>query len=209
MRFDLQIIASWIEPGAKVLDLGCGEGNLLYYLKEEKGIIGTGIESREVKVSQCIASGLSVLQGDLNAEVVDYPDQAFDYVILSQTLQQVYEPDILIAELLRIGKRVIVSFPNFAHWQNRLQLLMAGKAPVSKQLPFEWYNTPNIRVITIRDFYRFARKMKIRIVKAVAINSHHHEDNGKIVHLFPNLLASYGIFLIAASGKGKKEKGEG
>lgn len=208
MRFDLQIIASWIEPGAKVLDLGCGEGNLLYYLKEEKGTVGTGIESREDKVAQCIASGLSVLQGDLNAEVVDYPDNAFDYVILSQTLQQVYEPDTLILELLRIGKKVIVSFPNFAHWRNRLQLLFAGQAPVSKQLPFEWYNTPNIRVITIRDFYRFAEKMQIGIAQAAAINSHHHDDTGKIVHFFPNLLASYGVFLLAAKDAVKQDKGE-
>ncbi|MDH3359517.1 MAG: methionine biosynthesis protein MetW [Desulfobulbaceae bacterium] len=199
MRFDLQIIAEWIEPGAKVLDLGCGEGNLLYYLNEEKGIVGTGIESREDKVAQCIASGLSVLQGDLNAEVVDYPDQAFDYVILSQTLQQVYEPDTLILELLRIGKQVIVSFPNFAHWRNRLQLLLAGKAPVSKQLPFEWYNTPNIRVVTIRDFYKFSQKMRINIRKGAAINSDHHDDTGNIVTLFPNLRASYGIFLISSN----------
>lgn len=196
MRFDLQIIAEWIEPGAKVLDLGCGEGNLLYYLKEEKGIVGTGIESREDKVAQCIASGLSVLQGDLNTEVVDYPDHAFDYVILSQTLQQVYEPDALIAEILRIGKQVIVSFPNFAHWRNRLQLMLAGKAPVSKQLPFEWFNTPNIRVITISDFYRFSRKMGIKIAKGAAINSDHHNDNGMKVTFLPNLRASYGIFLI-------------
>ena len=199
MRFDLQIIASWIEPGARVLDLGCGEGNLLYYLKEEKSILGTGIENREDKVAQCIASGLSVLQGDINAEVVDYPDRAFDYVILSQTLQQVYEPDKLIAELLRIGKKVIVSFPNFAHWRNRCQLLLAGKAPVSKQLPFEWYNTPNIRVITIRDFYRFSRRMGIMIQKGAAINSDHHDDTGNMVTFLPNLRASYGIFLIASS----------
>lgn len=200
MRFDLQIIASWIEPGAKVLDLGCGEGNLLYYLNEEKSIHGTGIESREDKVAQCIASGLSVLQGDINTEVVDYPDHAFDYVILSQTLQQVYEPETLIAELLRIGKQVIVSFPNFAHWRNRLHLLLAGKAPVSKQLPFEWYNTPNIRVITINDFYRFARKMGIKIEKEAAINSDHHDDTGNMVTLLPNLRASYGIFLISKNG---------
>lgn len=198
MRFDLQIIASWIETGSRVLDLGCGEGNLLYYLKEEKGIVGTGIESRESKVAQCIASGLSVLQGDLNAEVVDYQDNAFDYVILSQTLQQVYEPDTLIAELLRIGKQVIVSFPNFAYWRNRLQLLLGGKAPVSRQLPFEWYNTPNIRVITINDFYRFARKMKINIEKGVAINTDHHDETGNIVTFLPDLRASYGIFLISS-----------
>ncbi len=203
MRFDLQIIASWIEPGAKVLDLGCGEGNLLYYLTETKGIRGTGIERREDKVAQCIASGLSVLQGDLNTEVADYPDHAFDYVILSQTLQQVYEPASLIGELLRIGRRVIVSFPNFAHWRNRLQLLWAGRAPVSEHLPYEWHDTPNIRVITVRDFKRFTRRMGIRVVKEVAINTHHHNEQGHIVHFLANLRATYGIFLLGSGGGGE------
>ena len=201
MRFDLQIIASWIEPGAKVLDLGCSEGNLLYHLTESKGIRGVGIEKREDKVAQCIASGLSVLQGDLNAEVVDYPDQAFDYVILSQTLQQVYEPAELITELLRIGRRVIVSFPNFAHWRNRLQLLCSGRAPVSEQLPYEWHDTPNIRVITVRDFKHFAARLGIRVLREVAINTHHHNEQGHIVHFFANLRATYGIFLISKGGE--------
>ena len=116
MRFDLQIIASWIEPGSTVLDLGCGEGDLLHFLKERKEVTGTGIERVEARVAQCIERGLSVLQGDINEEVLDYPGGHFDYVILSQTLQQVYEPETLIRSLLRIGHRVIVSFPNFGHF---------------------------------------------------------------------------------------------
>lgn len=206
MRFDLQVIASWIEPGARVLDLGCGEGNLLYHLKESKGVRGTGIEKREEKVAQCIASGLSVLQGDLNSEVADYPDHAFEYVILSQTLQQVYEPATLIDQLLRIGQRVIVSFPNFSHWRNRLQLLLAGQAPVSEQLPYQWYDTPNIRVITLRDFKRFALRMGITIHKEVAINTDHHNLEGHVVHFFPNLRATYGIFLISNGSEGLGRK---
>ena len=138
IRFDLQIIASWIEPRSKVLDLGCGEGNLLFFLKEKKGVIGTGIERVEAKVEKCIEKGLSVLQGDINAEVSDYPDQTFDYVILSQTLQQVYDPAGLVREILRIGRKGIVSFPNFSHWKVRAQLLMTGYAPVTKQLPYQW-----------------------------------------------------------------------
>ena len=126
MRYDLQIIASWIEAGSRVIDLGCGEGNLLKHLITHKQVSGTGIERDEAKVADCIAKGLSVLQGDINEEVLDYPDNSFDYVILSQTLQQVYEPDTLIRYMLRIGKRGIVSFPNFSHWGPRLQLLLSG-----------------------------------------------------------------------------------
>ena len=196
MRFDLQIIASWIEQGSKVLDLGCGEGHLLHFLKEYKQVIGTGIERGEERVAQCIERGLSVLQGDINEEVLDYPDNTFDYIILSQTLQQVYEPRKLIQSLLRIGKRGIVSFPNFSHWNIRLQLLIKGYAPITKQLPYEWYDTPNIRVITIKDFRKFSQEGEFKILKEVAINTNNHDKQGKIVELFPNLRATYGIFLI-------------
>jgi len=196
MRFDLQIIAYWIEPGSKVLDLGCGEGHLLQFLKENKQVMGAGIELIEAKVAQCIEKGLSVLQGDINKEVLDYPDNTFDYVILSQTLQQVYEPAELIQSLLRIGKRGIVSFPNFSHWRIRLQLLLTGYAPITKQLPYEWYDTPNIRVITIKDFRRFSKKVGFEILKEVTIATNSHDRRGNMVKLLPGLRATYGIFLI-------------
>jgi methionine biosynthesis protein MetW len=196
MRYDLQIIASWIEPGSRVIDLGCGGGNLLKYLITRKQVIGTGIERNEAKVADCIAKGLSVLQGDINHEVLDYPDNTFDYVILSQTLQQVYDPDALIRSMLRIGKRGIVSFPNFSHWGPRLQLLLSGFAPVTKQLPYEWYNTPNIRVITIKDFRKFIHEVGFRILKEVAIDTHSENRYGKVIKVLPNLRATYGIFLI-------------
>ncbi len=196
MRFDLQIIASWIEPGSKVLDLGCGEGDLLHFLEENKRVAGTGIERVEAKVAQCIERGISVLQGDINEEVLDYEDDTFDYVILSQTLQQVYEPAKLLQSLLRIGKKGIVSFPNFSHWSIRVQLLIRGHAPITKQLPYEWYDTPNIRVITIKDFRRFSKKVGFNILKEVAINTDHHDRQGNIVKFLPNLRATYGIFLI-------------
>ena len=196
MRYDLQIIASWIEPGAKVLDLGCGGGDLLKFLINHKRVAGSGIEHDEAKVAECIEKGLSVLQGDINAEVLDYPDNTYDYVILSQTLQQVYEPDTLIKAMMRIGKKGIVSFPNFSHWRVRSQLFLTGYAPVTRQLPYEWYNTPNIRVITIKDFRKFTQEVGFTILKEVAINTQSENRYGKVIKVFQNLRATYGIYLI-------------
>ena len=196
MRFDLQIIASWIEEGSRVLDLGCGEGELLYFLKHNKAAKCTGIELKESRVARCIEKGLSVLQGDINEEVLDYPDNSFDYVVLSQTLQQVYEPYGLIKSLLRIGKKGIVSFPNFSYWRVRVQLLLTGYAPITRQLPYQWYDTPNIRVITLKDFRKFSRQVGFKIIKEAAVNSQTQDRKGKIVNILSDLLATYGIFLI-------------
>ncbi len=195
-RFDLRIIASWIEPGSKVLGLGCGEGDLLYFLKKNKQVKETGIEIREERVRRCIEKGLSVLQGDINVEILDYPVEYFDYVILSQTLQQVYEPENLICSMMNIGKRGIVSFPNFCHWRIRMQLLYSGHVPVTKELPYEWYNTPNIRVLSINDFRSFAGKLGYRIMKEAAINMKGGNMNGDVVKFLPNIFATYGIFMI-------------
>lgn len=196
IRFDLQVIASWIEPNAKVISLGCGEGDLLYYLKQEKQISGTGIDHNEEKVAKAIQRGLSVLQGDISREILDYPDNMFDYVVLSQTLQQIYEPSQLIKSMLRIGRMGIVSFPNFSHWKSRMQLLFTGYAPVTKQLPFQWHDTPNIRVITLKDFRKYAKALGFRILKEATINTDNQDKIGKYVTFFPNLRATYGIFLI-------------
>jgi len=196
MRYDLQIIASWIEPGSMVLDLGCGEGDLLYFLRQNKQVSGRGIERVESRVARCIEKGLSVLQGDINEEVLDYPDNTFDYVILSQTLQQVLEPADLIRSLLRIGKKGIVSFPNFSYWSVRLQLMVTGYAPITRQLPYEWYDTPNIRVITLKDFRKFSKEVGFNIIKEAAIYTQNQDRSGKIVSILPNLFATYGIFLI-------------
>lgn len=199
LRYDLRIIASWIRPGSKVIGLGCGDGELLVYLKKQRGIQETGIEISEQKAACCIEKGLSVIQGDIFEEVDDYPDNAFDYVILSQTLQQVYDPLAIMAAMLRIGKKGIVTFPNFGHWRIRAQLVLTGRAPVSSQLPYQWYDSPNIRVLTIRDFREFSRKAGFQILKEVAINTHNEDRSGKIVRFFPNLLATYGVFLIGKS----------
>ncbi len=197
MRFDLKIIASWIEPDSKVLDLGCGSGDLLYHLKHEKQVIGTGIDRHEDQVAKCISKGLTVLQGDLNEEVLDYPDNAFDYVILSQTLQQVYEPAELLKTLLRVGQNVVVSFPSFSHWAVRLNLLFRGCAPVTKELPYEWYNTPNIRVISIKDFRNFSKKVGFEILREAAVNTNiSDKKDGHLITILPTLRATYGIYLI-------------
>ena len=196
MRFDLQIIASLIREGSRVMDLGCGTGELLQLLERKKHCRGNGIEIDEREVIECIEKGLSVLQGDLNQETCDFPDGAFDCVILSQTLQQVYDPDKVIAEMLRIGRYGIVSFPSFNHYAIKLQLLFKSRAPVTRELPFQWYNTPNIRVITLKDFRWFCAERGIRILKEIAISTHYKADTGKIVKFLPDWFAKYGIFLI-------------
>jgi methionine biosynthesis protein MetW len=197
MRFDLQIIADFIEDKSRVLDLGCGRGDLLEFLEKEKRIEGYGVEIDETKVIEAISRGLSILQGDINEETRDYADGTFDYVILSQTLQQVFWPERVIKEMLRIGKKGIVSFPCFNHYGIKLQLLLTSKAPVTEELPFEWYNTPNIRVITLRDFRIFCAKYRIKILKELAISSHYRASAGKIVRFLPNWFARYGIFLLS------------
>jgi methionine biosynthesis protein MetW len=196
IRFDLRIIASIIEPGSRVLDLGCGNVDLLSWLADNKKVIGTGIEQDTTKAAACIARGLSVLQGDLNDEVDDYPDCSFDYVILSQTLQQVFEPARLLYSLARIGRKVIVSFPNFSHYSIRLQLLCKGIAPKNEQLPYSWYDSPNIRVITMKDFRKFARDVGYNILREIAISSDPASSEGKIIHYLTTIRAAYGIYII-------------
>lgn len=197
MRFDLQIIASFVEEKSRVLDLGCGKGNLLEFLKLNKQVEGYGIEIDEDKVIAGIERGLPILRGDIIEETQDYADDTFDYVFLSLTLQQVYNPENVIKEMLRIGKKGIVSFPCFNHVSIKLQLLFTSKAPVTKELPYEWYDTPNIRVVTLKDFRTFCAKHKIKILKELAISSHYKATTGKIVRFFPNLRARYGIFLLS------------
>jgi methionine biosynthesis protein MetW len=196
LRYDLGIIASWIEEGSKVLELGCGEGDLLHWLKKEKSVKERGIEIQEAKVEKCIQKGISVLQGDINEEIEDYPDNTFDYAICSQTLQQVFEPRGLIHSMMRVAKRGVVSFPNFGHYRVRMQLALTGRAPVTKELPYSWHNTPNIRVLSLLDFQKFTEDAGVKIFNQAAINTGANQRQGRRIKVLPNLLATYGIFLI-------------
>ncbi len=151
-RPDLALIADHVAPGARVLDIGCGDGALLAALRDEKGVDARGMEIDPAKVEQCVSKGLSVIQGDANTDLAFYPDDAFDYAILSQTLQTTVRPDVMLDELLRVGRKAFVSFPNFAHWRVRMALLWRGRMPVTRQLTYTWYDTPNIHHLTIADF---------------------------------------------------------
>ncbi|URA09808.1 methionine biosynthesis protein MetW [Thermospira aquatica] len=163
MRVDLGVMADWIAQGSKVLDLGCGRGELLSYLIHHKQVRGIGVEIDEESFLACVEKGIPVIQRDINLSLKDVEDQSFDYVIISQTVQQLQRPDLLILESLRIGRYVIVSFPNFGHYRIRLNLLFSGRMPKSKALPYEWYNTPNIHLMTIKDFQDFCHRYQITV----------------------------------------------
>lgn len=198
LRFDLRIVASWIEPGSRVLDLGCADGRLLRHLRDAKGVRGLGIEHDEDEVVSCVAQGLSVIHGDINTELPGFPDHAFDYVVVSQTLQQAYRPTELLHQMLRVGRLGIVSFPNFCCLQVRLQMVFSGHVPVTPELPYQWYNTPNIRVLSLEDFKTYSRAVPFAITRSLAVNP--APDGGaREVRFWPNLLASYGIFMITAA----------
>ena len=196
IRYDLQIIASWIPSGSKVLGLGCGEGDLLHYLKQHKNVSETGIEIVESKVAACIEKGLSVIQGDISTELEDYPDNSFDCVVLSQTIQQTFDPVSLLKETMRIGKTAVVSFPNFSHWKVRTQFLFSGHAPKTEVLPYAWYDTPNIRVLSLRDFIHLGQEAGFEIINEMAIKTCSADRYGKTITFLPNLRATYGLFLI-------------
>jgi methionine biosynthesis protein MetW len=190
-RIDHQIICSMINEGARVLDLGCGNGDLMSLLVREKNASVQGIELDDTAVHQCVEKGLMVFQGDIESGLTDYPNHVFDDVILNQSMQEVRKVDLIIQESLRVGKRVIVGFPNFAHLTSRLTLFFRGKTPVTESLPYYWYETPNVRFLSIRDFEDFCRKKGLQILSAVYLG-----DNA-IIKLWPNLFARNAIFAVA------------
>lgn len=166
LRPDLAVIADNVAPGSRVLDIGCGDGALMVALRDERGVDARGLELDPAGVAACVSRGLSVMQGDADADLADYPDAAFDYAILSQTLQTTMRPDRVLEELLRIGRRAFVSFPNFAHWRVRLSLMWGGRMPVTRLLPVAWYETPNIHHVTIDDFRQLVAKRGIKVERA-------------------------------------------
>ena len=189
-RRDYAIIGDIVEPGTKVLDLGCGGGELLQWLAENKGVEARGVEISGEKVRRAISRGVSAYQGDIDQGLADYPAQAFDYVILSQTLQETRHPRQVLAEMLRVGRRAIVAFPNFGHWRMRLSMLASGRAPRTKLFPYEWYESPNIHFLTVHDFEDLAA------VEGLTVERRYFLAGRRKVTLLPNLLAEVAGFLV-------------
>ena len=197
MKNEFKIITILLPSKARVLDVGCGDGTLIKALIDEKSIDARGIELGERNVKECILKGLSVIEGNAETELGQFPDKAFDFVVLSQTLQAFYKPENVLEQLLRIGHRVIISIPNFGYWQIRAKLLFFGKMPVTKSLPYSWYDTPNLHMCSIKDFYQFCEKRKIKINRVIGIKGEKTSSIYKINLEMKNLFSEVGIFLIS------------
>lgn len=196
VRVDFGVIAALVMPGARVLDVGCGDGALLQLLAAERAVDGRGVELSRQGVDECLARGLSVVQGDADSDLVYYPDGGFDYVILSQTLQATRNPKQVLSELLRIGRRVIVSIPNFGHWRVRASLLFGGRMPVTKELPYSWYDTPNIHFCTIADFLAMAQETRAKVEQAVVLDRNGQRVTFRLPWNMLNLFGQQAVFLL-------------
>jgi|TARA_B100001142_G_scaffold313631_1_gene350296 methionine biosynthesis protein MetW len=196
MKQEFKIIADLIEKNTRVLDVGCGDGTLMDFLKVNKKIDIRGIEISKSKVQKCVEKGLTVIEGDAEKDLKQFPESSFDYVILSQTLQAFVNPEKVISELLRVGKKAIVTIPNFGYWKIRLHLLFKGSMPITRTLPDEWYNTPNIHMCTIKDFFNFCNNRKINLYKSIALQNLKSSNISKSNLGLKNLNAVLGIFLI-------------
>lgn len=186
-RADFQTIAEGIRPGAKVLDLGCGDGSLLNYLKQARGARGYGVEIADEKIAACVRNGVDAIQSDLESGLSTFGSNSFDYVILSQTLQAMRHTEDIVREMLRVGREAIVTFPNFGHWSHRLQVL-AGRMPVSSDLPYQWYDTPNIHLCTLKDFEAFCAGQNVRVLERIVMH------RGARIGFLPNLLGSLAVY---------------
>lgn len=193
LRPDLAIISEWIEPGSRVLDLGCGDGKLLDHLSRERDVDGYGLEIDPDNIVSCIQRGVSVIQSDLDAGLSDYfDDNSFDYVVMTQTIQAVHYPSRMLSEMLRVGREGIVTFPNFGHWSSRLQLALGGHMPQSRTLPNEWYDTPNIHLCTLKDFEALCHRLEIEILQRNVVDTAHRSNIG--MKLLPNLLGEIALY---------------
>ena len=196
IRIDLQLIADMVEPSSRVLDVGCGDGALLQHLWKSKAVDGRGIELSQAGVNACVRNGLSAIQGDADTDLKDYPSDAFDYVILSQTLQATHNPRTVLDHMARIGRRSIVSFPNFGYWRVRMSLAWNGRMPVTENLPHQWYDTPNIHFCTIRDFVALARDMNLHVERGLALNGKGRPMGVNATGALANILAEQAVFLL-------------
>lgn len=195
MRADLNRIRDWIEPNSRVLDLGCGDGTLLYNLQRSLGVKGYGLELDAKKIAPCIAKGLNVIQADLNDGLEQYfDDNSFDYVVMSLTIQATKRPDKLVMEMLRVGKEAIVTFPNHGFWRNRFQLAIQGVMPVTRTMPHQWYDTPNTHLCTLRDFELLCKNNDVRVIKREVVNNEHEQS--RLMDKFPNLFGETAIYHI-------------
>lgn len=197
IRVDLQLIADMVEPSSRVLDVGCGDGALLQHLWKTKGVDGRGIELSQAGVNACVRNGLSVIQGDADTDLKNYPSDAFDYVILSQTLQATRNPHTVLDHMARIGRRTIVSFPNFGYWRMRMSLAWNGRMPVTENLPHKWYDTPNIHFCTIRDFVALARDMNLHVERGLALNGKSRPMGVTATSALANFMAEQAVFLLS------------
>ncbi|MBE9553139.1 MAG: methionine biosynthesis protein MetW [Proteobacteria bacterium] len=196
IRVDLQLIADMVEPSSRVLDVGCGDGALLQHLWKTKGVDGRGIELSQAGVNASVRNGLSVIQGDADTDLKNYPSDAFDYVILSQTLQATHNPRTVLDNMARIGRRSIVSFPNFGYWRVRMSMAWSGRMPVTENLPHQWYDTPNIHFCTIRDFVALARDMNLHVERGLALNGKGRPMGVNATGALANILAEQAVFLL-------------
>ena len=196
MKEEFNIISNLIEENTRVLDVGCGNGDLMKFLQENKTKDIRGLEISKEKVQNCLSKGLTVIEGNAESDLKQFPKSSFDYVILSQTLQAFLNPELVINELLKVGKKVIVTIPNFGYWRVRLQLLFKGTMPVTENLPHAWYNTPNLHMCTIKDFYNFCSAKNIKIYKSIALKKSRISEINKSNLNYKNLDSHLGIFLI-------------
>ena len=197
MKKEFKVIADLLPNNVRVLDVGCGDGSLMSHLIKEKNIEARGLELKKENVTKCIYKGLPVIEGNAETELHQFPNQSFDFVVLSQTLQAFYNPEKVLKDLLRIGKSVVISIPNFGYWRVRTSLLLFGKMPVTKTLPNSWYNTPNLHMCTIKDFFDFCLEKNIKINKVIGINENKISEIKKNNLEFRNLFSKLGIFLLS------------
>ena len=196
MKNEFKVISDLIEDNKKVLDVGCADGTLMQFLKKNKNINVRGLEISKEKVQECIAKGLTVIEGNAEKDLKQFPDKSFDYVVLSQTLQAFLSPELVLDELLRVGKKAIVTIPNFGNWKVRLHLLFKGTMPITKSLPEQWHSTPNLHMCTIKDFVNFVKSKEIKMIKTLALNNNNVSNITNNNLGTKNLFADLGIFLI-------------